>query len=232
MSMMAYAAAAGAVIGAVSSIMGGKAAAKEADRRRAAEIAGAKLNYASTESAANLMKAQNREYTANMMQEALRAGAAQNQDVREEVTRVGSTLMAQSEGLTSGRSKGRQMVELQVKGNQVLQQSKGQTVNVLNKLVEQQDKTTNDLNNKLLSSWQEMSTVLTTPGAIYQQNPLEVVQAGISGAQQGASLHSSMSKAGMFSSGAASKTAGAASTGSYTGIYGREFGNSGIGVKT
>ena len=182
-----------------SSIMGGKAAAKEADRRRAAEIAGAKLNYASTEAAANLMKAQNREYTANMMQEALRAGAAQNQDVREEVTRVGSTLMAQSEGLTSGRSKGRQMVELQVKGNQILQQSKGQTVNVLNKLVEQQDKTTNDLNNKLLSSWQEMSTVLTTPGAIYQQNPLEVVQAGISGAQQGASLGSSMKSAGMFS---------------------------------
>ena len=36
---------------------------------------------------------------------------------------------------------------------------------------------------------------------------------------------------GMFSAGAATKTAGAASTGSYTGIYGREFGNSGIGVK-
>ena len=203
--------AAGAAVGMASSIMGAKAAAKEADRRRAAEIAGDKLNYNSTEAAANLMKAQNREYTANMMQEALRAGAAQNQDVREEVTRVGSTLMAQSEGLTSGRSKGRQMVELQVKGNQVLQQSKGQTVNVLNKLVEQQDKTTNDLNNKLLSSWQEMSTVLTTPSAIYQQNPLEVVQAGISGAQQGASLGSSMKSAGMLSSGAASTTAGVAS---------------------
>ena len=200
-----------AVVSMGSSIMGAKAAAKEADRRRAAEIAGAKLNYASTEAAANLMKAQNREYTANMLEEALRAGAAQNQDVREEVTRVVSSLSAQSEGLTSGRSKGRQMIDLQIKGNKALLDSKSQTASMMNKVLENQDKTTNDLNNKLVSSWQEMASVLSTPGAVYQQNPLEVVQAGISGAQQGASLGSSMSQAGMFSSGAATKTAGVAS---------------------
>lgn len=211
MSMIAYGAAAMAVVGMVSSITGARAAAKEADRRRAAEIAGAKLNYASTEAAANLMKAQNREYTANMLQEALRAGAAQNQDVREGVTRVVSTVLSRDEGLTSGRTKGRQMVDLQIKGNKALLDSKSKTTSVMNQLIEKQDKTTNDLNNKLVSAWQEMSSVLTTPGAIYQQNPLEVVQAGISGAMQGASLGSSMGQAGMFSAGATPKTAGIAS---------------------
>ena len=183
-----------AVVGMGSSIMGAKAAAKEADRRRAAEIAGAKLNYASTEAAANLMKAQNREYTANMLQETLRAGAAQNQDVREGVTRVVSTVLSRDEGLTSGRTRGRQMVDLQIKGNRALLDSKSKTTSVMNQLIEKQDKTTNDLNNKLVSAWQEMSTVLTTPGAIYKQNPLEVVQAGVAGAQQGASLATSLKK--------------------------------------
>ena len=207
MSMM-YAAAAGAAVGMASSIMGGKAAAKQADRMRAAEMVGAKLDYASTESSVNLMKAINREKTQNLVQEALRSGAAKDNNVRDEITRATSTLASQSEGLTSGRSKGRQMIEMQVKGNQALLESKSSTASMVNNITDKMDETTNQLNNKLINAHQEMATILSTPSAIYKQNPMEVVQAGISGAQQGASLGSSMKSAGMFS-GASTSTAGA-----------------------
>ena len=196
--------AAGAAVGVASSIMGGKAAAKQADAKRAAEMAGAKLDYASTESSVNLMKAVNREASFNLAGEALRVGAANNQDVRDEIQKAESTLMAQSEGLTSGRSRGRQMISLQMKGNDALQDSKTQTGTVLNKITEEMDSKTNALNNKLLSAHQQMATILSTPSAVYKQNPMEVVQAGISGAQQGASIGSSMKSAGMFNKTASS----------------------------
>ena len=136
------------------------------------------------------MKAVNREVAGNLIQETMRAGAGQNQDVRDEITRAASTLSAQSEGLTSGRSKGRQMVELQVKGNKALQASKSQTSSMINNITDQMDAKTNELNNKLIAAHQEMATVLSTPGAVYQQNPMEVVQAGFQGAQAGASIGS------------------------------------------
>ena len=193
---MVWFAAAGAALGMASAISGQRAAAKEADRKREAEMLAAKMQYAATESSVNLMKASSREQTTNAVQEALRAGAANSSDVNKQITQVASQAMAQSEGLTSGRSKGRQMVSLYIKGNDALQKTQSQTTSVINQMVDKQDQYTNDLNNKLMSAHQQMANVLTTPGNIYQGSNAAILQAGIQGAQAGASLGSSFGSLG------------------------------------
>jgi len=159
-------------------------------------MAGALSQYNSSEASINLMKALGRETTLNAVAEASRAGGAANQDVRDKVQEAKSTTTAKSEGLTSGRSAGRKMIALQVEGNKILQDSKDKTSKMMIQIVDAQDAKTNELNQKLFNNYQEMATVLTTPGAIYQGSPLEVVSAGISGAAAGASLSGAYSKAG------------------------------------
>ena len=191
-----------AAVSMASSMFGQKAAAKAADRARAQEMAGATAQFASSEASINLMKALGRETTLNAINEATRAGAAGNQDVRDKVEQVKSTAQASSEGLTSGRSAGRQMIAIQVEGNKLLQDSKSDTSKMMIQMVDVQNKKNSELNQKLFNNYQEMATVLTTPGAIYQGSVLEVVSAGISGAQAGASLGSAMSAAGSSSAAA------------------------------
>lgn len=176
----------------INSFMGDRAAAKEADRMRAAEMFGAKKIYSATEDSVNIMKAANRESTQNAIQEALRVGMATNVQVKQDITKIASSQAASSEGLTSGRSKGRQMVSLYTKGNKALAESKAQTSSIINQLVDEQDRATNNLNNKLISAHQEMSTILTTPGAIHRSDPLGIINAGISGAASGFSLASAI----------------------------------------
>ena len=188
---MAWVAVGMAAVSVVSSISSQQANASAADKARAAEMAGASLQYASSENATNIMKAANMEATNNAIQEALRVGAANNQDVRDEVTKATSSMSASNEGLTSGRSQGRQMVSLQIKGNKALNDSKSKTSNMINQLTEAQDKATNDLNNKLFNDYQQMATVLTTPGAVYQGSAMETVAAGVGGAAQGYSIGNS-----------------------------------------
>ncbi len=185
---MSYLAVGVASVSVISSVMGQSAAAKQADRARTAEMSGARMNFASTENSVNIMKAANRESTIGALGEVARVGAEQNRRVKAEITTVTSTAVASSEGLTSGRSKGRQMVALQVKGNQAVQDSKSETSSMMNQIVEAQDKATNDLNNKLFTAHQQMATVLSTPGATYQGNVGETISAGIGGAAAGASL--------------------------------------------
>ena len=185
-------AAAVAGISMASAIQGQRAAAKEADRKREAEILSAQLQYSATESSVNLMKASSREQTANAIQEALRVGADNDREVNSQIQQVASTVMAQSEGLTSGRSRGRQMISLYMKGNDALQNSKSQTTSVINQMVDKQDQQTNDLNNKLLSAHQQMAAVLTTPGNIYRGSDMAVLQAGVQGAATGVSLGASL----------------------------------------
>ena len=186
---------AGAVLGIAGGIMEQRAAAKAADRRRKAEIAGAKSQYAMTEASVNLMKGTNREAAANTIMEVLRAGAAQDKRVKGAVQEASSTMSASNEGLTSGRSKGRQMVALQVEGTQAVLESKSKTAGTIVQITDQMDKATNDLNNKLLSDWQKMATVLTQPGEGYRGSDMAIVSAGISGARSGASFGASMATA-------------------------------------
>jgi len=192
MWMMAGGAAIGAGASLWSGIEGAKSAAKEADRKRKAEMQGAILSYSAQQESTNMQKAVIREETANAQVEVLRAGAEQNRDVKKEVDKATSTLQASSEGLTSGRSGGRAMMNLQMKGAQAVQDSKTQASNQISAMVDQKDKMTNDLNSKLLGAHQELSGVLSTPSQIYQQNVAALVadtaKAGMSGAMMGSSL--------------------------------------------
>ena len=181
------------VVGSLASgIMGAKAAAKEANRKRAAEMSSAKYKYSMIEANTNLQKQVLNEQTKNAQIEVLRAGAEQNRDVKKEVDKATSTLQASSEGLTSGRSGGRAMMNLQMKGAQAVHDSKTQASNQISAMVDQKDKMTNDLNSKLLGAHQELSGVLSTPSQIYQQNVAALVadtaKAGMSGAMMGSSL--------------------------------------------
>ena len=186
--MIAVGAIGGAVISLVSNISAQRAAAKAADRARLAEAKGAMMQYATAENAANIMKRANLEASYNATYEVMRAGAAQNQDVRDAVQKAESSVLASKEGLTSGRSQGRQMVSLQVKGNEALQKSKSQAATMISQITDAQDKATNDLNNKLFANYNSMVTTLLNPGAVYQGSNMAIVSAGVSGAAQGASL--------------------------------------------
>lgn len=178
----------------VSSIFGQRSAAREADRRREAEMLGATMQYAMSEASVNLMKGANREAAGNAIGEMLRAGAAQSNQVKGQIEQATSTLQASNEGITSGRSKGRQMVALQVQGTKAVLESKSKVATSIAQITDQMDKATNELNNKLFSDYNQMAAVLTTPGAIYQGNPMEILQSGISGLQTSASLSKNMPK--------------------------------------
>ena len=197
-----------------SGIMGAKGAAKEADRKRKAEMQSAKLKYGMKEANTNLQKQVLNEKTLNAQKEVLRAGAEQNRDVKKEVDKATSTLQASSEGLTSGRSGGRAMMNLQMKGAQAVHDSKTQASNQISAMVDQKDKMTNDLNSKLLGAHQELSGVLSTPGQIYQQNVAALVadtaKAGMSGASMGASTAAAggANATGMQATGATTASSG------------------------
>jgi predicted ATP-binding protein involved in virulence len=183
---------AGLIIGAGASlwsgIAGAKAAAKEADRRREAEMDAAKMQYAATEHSVNLMKAANQEALNNYYEDVLRASAAQTREVKQEIQKAGSTLQAQSEGVTSGRSKGREMISLAVKGAEAMQESKQQGADLISQAALEKDRQQNELNNKLFSAHQEMASVLSTPGQIYRQNRAQLIGNTISAGAQGAAL--------------------------------------------
>ncbi len=180
-----------AVVSIASNISAQRAAAKAADKRREAEARGAMMQYATAENAANIMKRANLEASYNATYEVMRAGAAQNQDVRDAVQKAESSVLASKEGLTSGRSQGRQMVSLQVKGNEALQKSKSQASTMISQITDAQDKATNDLNNKLFANYSSLVATLTNPGAVYQGSNMSIVASGVTGAAQGASMGSS-----------------------------------------
>jgi len=177
-----------------SGIEGGKAAAKEADRKRKAEMYAATTQYKMKESNTNLQKAVLREQTLNAQVEVLRAGAEQNREVKKKIQKAASTLQASSEGLTSGRSGGRQMMVLQQKGAQAIHDSKTQASNQIAQMVENKDKLNNKLNADLMSSYAQMVGVLSTPGQIYQQNVAALVGGAVSAGAQGASMGTSLQK--------------------------------------
>jgi len=169
-----------------------KRAAEQADQARLLEIAGAQAAYASQEAATTLMKSVNREQTDNAINEALRVGAAKEREVGAEIEKATSTSLASSEGLTSGRSKGREMAALQIEGNKALARTESETTSTINSLVDAKDKSENDLNVQLWNAWEDMATVLTTPSNVYEGNSMDILSAGLSGASTGLSLGSAL----------------------------------------
>lgn len=183
---------AGAAIGAVSSIFGARDAAKRQRAQIRANRAAAKLKYSAVLDSTNIMKAAVRESTKNAAYEALRVGAAQGREVDKQIGAEIGKLQAQSEGLTSGRSKGRHMIDTIVKGNQIRAQVKDKTVSMVNQLIEVQDAKTNEYNNRLLQSYQEMSAVLANEGPDLGSNVGGFLSGAMSGASAGLSIESAL----------------------------------------
>ena len=205
---MLYMAIGGAIIGGVSSILSADAQAEQMRQQIEANRKGAKFKYTAVEDSVNIMKGATREASLNAVQEALRAGAAQDTKVQEAITKTASTTLAQSEGLTSGRSKGREMLTLYIKGNKALQETKSITTSMVNQITDANDAKTNELNNSLINAHQEMAAVLTaaTP---YVNATGQIISGTLGGAAAGASLGASLGGASAGGAAAGGASAGA-----------------------
>lgn len=148
---------------------------------------GARMAFSATEDSVNIMKAVNREQTVNAMGEQLRVGYANTKKTKIAVDKAISTSLASSEGLTSGRSKGRSMISMYINGSKAIQEADAKTRVTINSLVDNQDKVNNQLNNKLLSAHQELSAILSNTGSKID-GTTKAISAGISGGMAGASL--------------------------------------------
>lgn len=178
----------GAGVGAVTSIWGAKEQAAQQRAQIRANRLAAKYKYSAVLDSTNIMKAAIRESSQNAIYETARAGAATGREIDREVGNAIGKVQAQSEGLASGRSKGRVMIDTIVQGNRVRQQAQSQTVSMVNKIIEAQDTKTNELNNRLLQSYQEMSAILANEGPSLGNNVGGFLSSSISGAQSGIAL--------------------------------------------
>lgn len=181
------------IVGAAVGVAGSIAKSNEEAAKQEAAIKinreGGKLKFKAITDSSNIMKAANREQTANAMQEVLRVGAANEEEVAVAVNQGISKMVASGEGLTSGRSKGRAMISLQVEGNKAIQGNTTETSSMLNQLVESQDKITNDINNQLFAAHVELQNILSNRGSSINGTGA-AISAGISGAVAAKSLAS------------------------------------------
>lgn len=157
---------AGLIIGTGLSMYETNEANKAAEAAIKAQRKAAKLKFGATQDSINVMKAQNMENTITMAGEVMRVGAETSRETADAVEEAASKSIAQSEGLTSGRSKGRQLASLYSKGNKALQKASSETQSMFNKVVDNQDKNTNMLNNKLIGAHQEMAAILANEGTV------------------------------------------------------------------
>jgi len=183
------------MIGAAVGIASSKASSDDQARRQEAAIKiqrqGAKVNFASVLDSSNIMKKANRDQTMNAMLEVLRDGAGKETEVKDALQVGASKLQASNEGLTSGRSKGRAMISLQVEGNKAIQTVESNTTTMLNQITDAQDKITNDINNQLYSAHMELQAILSNRGSTIDGTS-KAIMAGVSGAATGASLGTSI----------------------------------------
>jgi hypothetical protein len=178
----------GALLGGITSGMQAKEDAKRQREAIKKNRLAARASYYSTEDSVNLMKAATREATTNAIAEVSRAGKATERELAQSIDKVASSVSASNEGLTSGRSKGRLMVDVFQKGNKMLKEADDNTTSQITRLLEAQDAKTADLNNKLLQTYQEMSAVLANEGP--SLNPTnKIISGAIGGAKTGASVY-------------------------------------------
>lgn len=146
--------------------------------------------YASTEDAANIMKGAARSSAIDSVGEILRVGGAETRDTLIEIQKARSTSMAQTEGLTSGISKGRSARAFEIKANKILSQVKSKETSEISKILDAKDKVQNDLNNKLISAHNELQTTLAQklPKADLVSDLLSVGTAAMSGYSAGTSI--------------------------------------------
>ena len=180
----------GAGLGGLNAYFGNRAMAEaqreQIELQRLASI----YQYKATEDSINIMKGLNREATMNAINEALRAGTEDVRRASLAVDKAAGSLQAQSEGITAGQSKGRQMATMYLKGSQMVEETKDQTSSVISQLIEKQDMNTAQLNNQLLQAHQQMAAVLANEGPSHPGQANRFISGALSGAQLGLSWSS------------------------------------------
>ena len=178
-----------AVVSLASSLLGSSSAAKAKEKAIRAQRVAAKYKYNGIEDSINLMKATSRESSKNAIGEVLRVGAANVRAVQQEVTKAGSTAISRQEGISSGKTRGRQMIGLYIKGNEAKFDTQDQTTSQIVQIATEQDNYTNELNNKLISAHDEMAAVLSNEGSVMSSGTTNAISAGISGVQTGIGIY-------------------------------------------
>lgn len=177
---------AGAVIGVGLSMWEQNEANKAREKAIRAQREAAKLKFSAIEDSVNVMKDQNIENTINITGEILRVGAEKSRETADAVEEAASSNIAKSEGLTSGRSQGRQLAALYTQGNKVMQKASNETQSMMNQIIDNQDKNTNMLNNKLIGAHQELTAILANEGITIDGTVQAIgsgIQLGITGYQ-------------------------------------------------
>jgi len=178
-----------AVVSIVGSLFSSSAAAKKNRQIVEQQRLAAKYQYLAKEASTNMMKGVVRENTYNAIGEVLRVSAVNTRNIEKAIKIEGSKSLASSEGLTSGRTKGREMISLYIKGAEAVNNSESQHSNMISQVITQQDEYTNKLNNDLIVAHDKMANILAARGPSTDFVGSAVV-AGIGGAAQGYSMGS------------------------------------------
>jgi len=134
------------------------AARDEANTNRYAAM----VEYARQVNTASLQRRANEETATNAVQEVHRAGGAQQRELEGQIDSVVSTTHAQSEGLTSGNTKGREMISIYRKSNKVLQKSNNQKSTSIIAIMDQKNQNLNKINMGQLQAGEDAMAAMLT----------------------------------------------------------------------
>ncbi len=188
---MAYIMVGMAALSTVNSIMQTEEDARKQEEAIKSNRLAARADFYTTQSSVSLMKERNKVVTEEAIAEKLRAGGANAREIESQVEKAASSQVASNEGLTSGRSQGRALIETMIKGNELLLASNSETSTGIMKLMDQKDKVSNDLNLKIFEAHNNLTTILSQEGAEIDGTN-DAISAGLSGASAGASIGSAM----------------------------------------
>ena len=178
----------GGAIGGLNAIGQNRALADAQREQLGWQRLGAYYKYKATEDSVNIMKGLNREATQNAITEVMRAESENLRQTDTAIDKAVGAMSAKNEGLTAGQSKGRELADMYMKGNKALEGVKDQSAMSVSALIEQQDKTSNQLNNTLLKQYQNLTYTLMYPGKELTGSANRIFSGIASGAMSGLSL--------------------------------------------
>lgn len=184
-------------VGAGMSIVGGVASAEQQHEAEVAEATrirnmkeAAKMKYSGVEESGNMMKMAGRDYTKSMIAEVSRVSNANLTDTKNSIQEARSTSIANTEGITAGISKAKEQMSLEIQANKAVNTVKEHKTALISQLIEENDKRTNDINNKIVAEKNNMDATMAYKAitASTTSKLLNVVNGGMQGFQSGYSL--------------------------------------------
>jgi len=193
----------GAIIGgtmAAINMVGSYYTAKQEEERRKRDLElqkkAALMRAAGIEDSTVIMKGMNIEATTNATRELFRASAANIREDRLKIKKVESSLVAKTEGLTSGVSAGRQLLASRVAANKVILKDKSKESGMLVQLLDNKNKVENQLNQKMIDTNFQLQSVLSQKfqGTSEFTKLFGAIGAGVQGFQSGYALGGAVGK--------------------------------------